>query len=959
MVGWSQQPPTPVGQLPTLAEGRFGKCLDARVSPVLIDGEPGHRTPPLTVECWVKLFSARHANMIASCDPRESSQHWELRSSSGAGHFEAYLPGYSPEIITSERPITDSQWHVLAMSFDGATVKLYVDGVLATDQKVTRHDRLRPKPGHLCIGLAIEGKSHITCQGLIDDVRISRVVRDIKPTTTPAILDPLTVGLWPFDQLDQLAGDPAWTPRPTTGVFPDWEKAQEKDWVDGRFQEMNTGPSLNATFQYPSWTGKDFVYKGTALRLGENSEAAVIFDRAQLRYACGWTGGYLHHSNARYGLLNTPKPVGTIAFATSPKPGWADSEKGQFDPVPPRTMALPTKWGRFRGLSFHDHRPLVDYDINGVLIQEAPWFVRVQDMGCFTRDLNVVHNNKTLRMSIAEVPGADFREKRVGEVTLYVAEREGQVTAVRIAHQDPARIAPERGRLTLELPPCNQCRSVSLWLWSGPQSDFDRASRALAAAESPTPSVEELIRKPAARRWGDPLVTRGEVAKDDKPYVIDTLTIPYENRFKALFFCTGVDFLPSGDVVMCTVHGDVWLIKGVDKDLKELRWHRFATGLYHPLGLKVVNGIVHVLERGQITKLHDLNDDGEADHYECLTNAWHTGRGEHSYDTNLETDSEGRFYFFKTGDADLPHGGALLRCNADGSNVEVYCTGFRHPMALSVSPTGQVTGSDQEGNWMPSTRIDFYQKDGFYGYMPAHHRKTPPSIYDSPVCWFPRTLCNSAGGHSWVPADKFGPLAGQLLHLSYGRCRIQYVLPVQQVDGVTQTGAVDLGLKFLSGIMRGRFHPKDGHFYVAGLNGWQTAAVRDGCLQRVRYTGKPVLLPLTLAAHANGLVVKFSQPLDPTTVEPRRLGFSQWNYRYSGDYGSKAWSITNPNREGADTIPIKTATLLADGQTVFLEIPHLRPAMQCQLTYDLRTKTGEPLTGDLYHTIYKMAEPRK
>jgi hypothetical protein len=124
----------------------------------------------------------------------------------------------------------------------------------------------------------------------------------------------------------------------------------------------------------------------------------------------------------------------------------------------------------------------------------------------------------------------------------------------------------------------------------------------------------------------------------------------------------------------------------------------------------------------------------------------------------------------------------------------------------------------------------------------------------------------------------------------------------------------------------------------------------------VRYTGKPVLLPLTLNAHANGLVVKFSQPLDPaTTHDVHRYGFSQWNYRYSGEYGSKYWSVTNPNREGADTVVIKSATLLADGESVFLEIPHLRPAMQCQLTYDLRTKAGEALTGDLYHTIYKSA----
>jgi hypothetical protein len=68
-----------------------------------------------------------------------------------------------------------------------------------------------------------------------------------------------------------------------------------------------------------------------------------------------------------------------------------------------------------------------------------------------------------------------------------------------------------------------------------------------------------------------------------------------------------------------------------------------------------------VLERGQLTRLHDLDGDGEADFYENLNNDWHTGAGQHSYDTCLETDPHGNFYFFKTGDAETPTGGCLLR----------------------------------------------------------------------------------------------------------------------------------------------------------------------------------------------------------------------------------------------------------------------------------------------------------
>src|SRR5688500_5607419 len=68
---------------------------------------------------------------------------------------------------------------------------------------------------------------------------------------------------------------------------------------------------------------------------------------------------------------------------------------------------------------------------------------------------------------------------------------------------------------------------------------------------------------------------------------------------------------------------------------------------------------------------------------------------------------------------------------------------------------------------------------------------------------------NTGGGHVWVPGDEFGPLRGELLHLSYGTCSLFLVLK-EQVDGVTQGGVVRFPLQFASSLMRGRFQPRDG-----------------------------------------------------------------------------------------------------------------------------------------------------
>src|SRR4029079_13709414 len=92
-----------------------------------------------------------------------------------------------------------------------------------------------------------------------------------------------------------------------------------------------------------------------------------------------------------------------------------------------------------------------------------------------------------------------------------------------------------------------------------------------------------------------------------------------------------------------------------------------------------------VCDGAHLSRLHDYNNDGEADFYECLANDWDTGPGEHSYDTCLETGPAGNFFHFKTGDTDRPTGGTVLKTAKDGSKTEICCTGFRHPIGLGIS----------------------------------------------------------------------------------------------------------------------------------------------------------------------------------------------------------------------------------------------------------------------------------
>jgi hypothetical protein len=701
-----------------------------------------------------------------------------------------------------------------------------------------------------------------------------------------------------------------WTPRPAVGKAEPYERMKDPEWDDKRFQLTDTGPVLNCSFRYPVGKDQYMAYKATVIKLA-GGKAGVAFDRNTMKVVAGWTGGFVNISPRRFGLLNTPTPNGTMAFALPAGPGWA-SGTGTWDAgVLRHTAPLPKEWAKYKGYYLHNDRVVLKYTVGDAVVYET----------------------------------ARLRGDAI-------------VRSIQIEpHKHDLKLNPSGGR---ELTMTRNDRTTTI------------AVNNVTSSNNPDDhEFPEDFLKPGGLRWGKPLVTKLVRGSTDGPFALDTLTIPHDNPFKALFFCTAVDFLPDGRVVVSTAHGDVWLVR-IDEAKDECHWQRFATGLYQPLGVKVIDGKIHVLERGQLTRLHDENNDGEADFYECVNNDWHCSGGEHSYDTSLETDPQGNFYFHKTGDTDTPTGGCLMRVSKDGAKSEIFCTGFRHPIGLGVSPTGIVTGADQEGNWMPATRIDQYKQGGFYGDMRAHHRATKPEKYDEPLCWLPREVDNSAGCQIWTPDDKrWGVLAGLPLHFSYGRCKL-YVLLRQEVgdtrrgDGgepaggspqpTVQGGVAELPVRFLSGSRTGRFHPKDGQLYVVGLNGWQTAAKADGSLQRVRLTDKPLDVPVKMEVVPDGVKLTFSRELDAKAAsDPANYRAAWWGYRWSGEYGSKRWKVSDPKVEGQDDVPIASAELLADGHTVHVKLKGgARPAQSMQLGYNLASKdTTKAVTGSVFLTIHK------
>ena len=399
--------------------------------------------------------------------------------------------------------------------------------------------------------------------------------------------------------------------------------------------------------------------------------------------------------------------------------------------------------------------------------------------------------------------------------------------------------------------------------------------------------MREMVRG-GPSQWPHVLTTHGKLGSDTAgPYVVDTIEPPFVNPWNAPLFFGDHDFLPDGTAMLCAMQGDVWRVDGLDDTLGQVHWRRFATGLHQSLGLVVAEGQIYVVGRDQITRLHDLNGDGEADFYECFSNAYRTSTFAHDFLCGLERDASGRFY---TASSDL----GLLRVSADGRSVETVATGFRNPDGIGMTADGAITVPNSQGQWVPASMICETRPGDHFGYRGPRGGR-PPAL---PLVYIPYGLDNSSGGQVTVPDGRFGPLQGQLLHSSFGMGAYFLVLR-EKVDGQPQGAIMTLPGEFLSGAHRLRFNPKVGQLYVTGMAGWGTHTSADGCFQRVRYTGAPVQLPIAYHAHENGIRVTFSRPLERDVAErPNQHLVQAWNYRYSPNYGSPELSPRHPGQAG-------------------------------------------------------------
>jgi hypothetical protein len=150
---------------------------------------------------------------------------------------------------------------------------------------------------------------------------------------------------------------------------------------------------------------------------------------------------------------------------------------------------------------------------------------------------------------------------------------------------------------------------------------------------------------------------------------------------------------------------------------------------------------------------------------------------------------------------------------------------------------------------------------------------------------------------------------------------------------------------FPTGVMRGRFHPTDGHLYVCGMYSWAGNQQAPGGMYRLRATGKPALLPIGYHVERDGLSLTFSDCLKRESVDdPGNFGLKVWDLLRSEEYGSPHLNER--------ALRITSAKLSADRRTVTLTIPQLRPTRGLELWYSILGADNSDVNGTIHGSVH-------
>jgi cytochrome c551/c552 len=458
---------------------------------------------------------------------------------------------------------------------------------------------------------------------------------------------------------------------------------------------------------------------------------------------------------------------------------------------------------------------------------------------------------------------------------------------------------------------------------------------------------------------------QAESAKEEDYFKIMRMPAPEGIILEVGGLCT----LPNGDLAVTTRRGGVYIVENPTSQRPHFR--KFASGMHEVLGVAYKNGALYCAQRGELTKLVDIDKDGKADVYETVY-AWPISGNYHEYSFGPKLAPDGSFFVtLNLGFPNdwwhprsfVPWRGWALKIFEDGT-VMPWATGMRSPCGISMID-GELFYTDNQGDWVGSGSIKQVPKGAFLGHpaglvwtdLPNSPLKlTQDQIYSkidprleydksgnpvmpsdianekfltefemkkhipdfqTPSVWLPHGILGISNSEIVkIPEGSFGPFTGQLLVGDQGQSMISRVF-MEKINGEYQGASWAFRSGFQSGVVRMAW-AKDGSLIVGETNrGWGSAGEASEGLQRLVWNNKVPFEMRAVRAMPDGFEIEFTKPVDKKTAEDiASYSVESFIYKYHPVYGSPTVNNTK--------CQVKGVKVSADGLKARLIVNNLR-----------------------------------
>ncbi len=151
----------------------------------------------------------------------------------------------------------------------------------------------------------------------------------------------------------------------------------------------------------------------------------------------------------------------------------------------------------------------------------------------------------------------------------------------------------------------------------------------------------------------------------------------------------------------------------------------------------------------KLWRLRDTDGDGRADQQEAVSDGWGVHVSLIGHDMHGLVIGPDRRLYFSIGDRgfhvrtregallDHPHEGAVLRCELDGSHLEVFHRGLRNPQELAFDDRGDLFSGDNNSDGGDKARFVFVVEGGDSGWRIGHQWVDDRGRWNREKLWHP------------------------------------------------------------------------------------------------------------------------------------------------------------------------------------------------------------------------------